>query len=88
MISAPLVPWTQWAGQMGISYDSVSSEGLDIVKLDSKAFFGGEWDVAKETWSEGWASFVAILMANGKESRLLMRGATSRPPSIAKVPFY
>lgn len=49
--------------------------------------FGGGWFEAKETWSRGCQSFVAILRVKGKERRLLIVGAMSLPSFTAREPF-
>ncbi len=88
MSSEPLVPCTQWTGQMGISAASLLPLGSSITTEDTNACFGGSCEMSKETWSEGWKSRVAILITKGSSSRPLMTVAISRPPTIARLPSW
>lgn len=46
------------------------------------------WLVAKETWSAGCQSRVAILRANGRVRSVLMGEAMVRPWGTAREPFW
>lgn len=46
------------------------------------------WFVAKETWSGGCQSLVAIFRAKGRERRWLTGGIMERPPGTAREPCY
>jgi hypothetical protein len=45
------------------------------------------WLEAKETWSKGCQSLVAILRAKGREMRWLIVGRMARPLGTAREPF-
>jgi len=48
--------------------------------------FGGAWLDAKEMWSGGWKSLVAILTTNGSDSSWLRIGTIARPSFTASDP--
>lgn len=39
-------------------------------------------------WSGGWKSLVATFRVKGRERRVLIMGAMSRPPATAREPFW
>lgn len=50
---------------------------------------GGAWFEAKEMWSGGCQSLVAILRVKmGSERRVLMKGTMERPSGTAREPFW
>jgi hypothetical protein len=50
---------------------------------------GGVWLVAKEMWSGGCQSLVAILRGReGRARRVLIRGVMERPAGMAREPFW
>ena len=56
--------------------------------MDSKAtLFGGGWFDAKEMWSAGCMSLVAIRMVQGSVRREFITGPIVRPSVTAKLPF-
>lgn len=50
--------------------------------------FGGGWFEAKEMWSRGCQSFVAILRVKGRERRVFIVGAMALPSDTAREPFW
>jgi hypothetical protein len=61
-------------------------DGLTIVVVSVYGALPG-WFDAKEMWSTGCQSFVAILVTNGRSRSLLTVGMISRPLVTAKEPF-
>jgi hypothetical protein len=62
----------------------VSRKGRLVVALVALV-----WLVAKEMWSGGCQSLVAILRWKvGKERRVLIRGMTERPSGTGRAPFW
>lgn len=49
---------------------------------------GGGWFEAKEMWSCGCQSFVAILRVKGRERSVFIVGAVVLPSVTAREPFW
>ena len=86
--AAPGVDWTQCVGQRRVVYCSCGLEGLVMVVVERKGCAGGGWLDAKEMWSGGCQSLVAILRGRvGSARRVLISGVMERPSGTGRAPF-
>lgn len=60
-----------------------------MIVVDTEGtLLGAGWFDAKDTWSCGCQSFVAILLVKGSDSSSFTTGTTSLPSGTARDPFY